>query len=77
MGDEEEVHESAEGEEEGDGEDGLTDERQIELVPLGSRQVHFVVALDVDVRQTPEDERRREQHQHHQCVPENLFHGSQ
>ena len=68
MCDEEVVHESTEGEEEGDGEESLADERQVELAPLGPRQVDLTVALNVDVGHDPEDEGSREQRQHHQGV---------
>ena len=67
---EEEVHEFAEGEEDGHGEESLADEGQVELVPLGPGQVDVVVALDVDVRHDPEHEGGREEDEHHQRVPD-------
>ena len=70
MRDEEEVHDFDEGEQEGDGEESLADEGQVELVPLGPGQVDVVVALDVDVRHDPEHEGGREEDEHHQRVPD-------
>ena len=68
--DEEEVHDFDEGEQEGNGEESLADEGQVELAPLGPGQVDVVVALDVDVRHDPEHEGGREEDEHHQRVPD-------
>ena len=68
--DEEEVHEFAECEQEGDGEESLADEGQVVLAPLGPGQIDVVVPLDVDVRHHPQHEGGREEDEHHQRVPD-------
>ena len=70
MRDEEKVHDFDEGEKEGDGEESLADEGQVELAPLGPGQVNVSVPLDVDVRHHPQHEGGREEDEHHQRVPD-------